>query len=151
MTGQPSSREQIQDRASVNEDWAAVGEAIRSRMRELRLSTARLARETGLSETTIRYIGQPEVRRNRSSLVAISAVLRWRYDHLTNILRREPHRNIRIKPALAQAQNGDIAGLENTVREMDKKIDTLLKHVRREHVRDDAESRGTSRDGTERP
>jgi hypothetical protein len=75
------------------ENWPAVGDAIRERMAQLRISTARLARETELSETTIRYIGQPERGRHRSSLVAISAVLGWRYDHLTNILRGETHKN----------------------------------------------------------
>jgi hypothetical protein len=37
-------------------------------------STEQLARETGLSETTIRYIGEPASRRNRASLVAIAVV-----------------------------------------------------------------------------
>lgn len=75
------------------EDWPAVGNAISERMAEIKISTARLARETGLSETTVRYIAHPGKRRYRSSLVAISAVLGWRYDHLTNILKGEPHRN----------------------------------------------------------
>jgi hypothetical protein len=82
------------------EDWGAVGDAIRIRMRELEMSKAKLAREAGLSQTTVRYLGRSETRNNRSALVAISAVLRWRHDHLLNILRGEPHKNIRIKPPL---------------------------------------------------
>ena len=81
-------------------DWGAVGAAIRDRMRELNMSTAHLARETGLSETTIRYLKDPNSRHNRSALVAISAVLRWRHDHLLNILHGEPHKNVVIKPPL---------------------------------------------------
>src|SRR5579871_4097797 len=66
-------------------------------MRELRFSTAHLARETGLSETTVRYLGKSLSGHNRSTLVAISAVLRWRYDHLVNILHGEPEKNVHIK------------------------------------------------------
>jgi hypothetical protein len=82
------------------DDWGAVGDAIRDRMRELNISTAYLARETGLSETTIRYLRHPNSRHNRSALVAISAVLRWRHDYLLNILHSEPHKNVVIKPPL---------------------------------------------------
>lgn len=52
------------------DDWGAVGDAIGNRMREL-----------------------------RSVLVAISAVLRWRYDHLLNILLGEPQRHCRERSA----------------------------------------------------
>ena len=55
------------------EDWAAVVDAIRKRMRELKMSTAHLARESGLSETTVRYIGQSLSGHNRSTLVAMVA------------------------------------------------------------------------------
>jgi hypothetical protein len=80
-----------------DEDWAAVVTAIRARMRELKVSTAYLARESGLSETTVRYLGQSLNGHNRSTLVALSAVLRWRWDHLTNVLNGEPEKNVHIK------------------------------------------------------
>ena len=75
------------------ENWAAVGDAIRERMRELNMSKATLARETGLSETTIRYIGRPQNGHHKSALVAISAALRWRHDHLMNILSEQPEKS----------------------------------------------------------
>ena len=84
----------------MNDDWEAVGDAIRDRMRELNMSTAGLARETGLSETTIRCFRRSTNKHNRSLLVAVSAVLRWRHDHLLNILHGEPHKNVVIKPPL---------------------------------------------------
>jgi hypothetical protein len=76
-------------------DWSAVRTVVRQRMRELGMSTAALARETGLSETTIRYLGQSsdDKRHRRSTLVVVSAVLRWRYDHLANILHGELNRD----------------------------------------------------------
>jgi hypothetical protein len=80
--------------SSNPEDWVSVGNAIRERMLELKISTAQLARETNLSETTIRYIGDPAVRHNKGNLAGISAVLHWRYDYLTNILLSEPEKNV---------------------------------------------------------
>jgi hypothetical protein len=77
-------------------DWVTVVDAIRKRMRELKISTAHLARESGLSETTVRYLGKSLSGHNRSTLVALSAVLRWRYDHLINILHGEPEKNVHI-------------------------------------------------------
>lgn len=110
----------------AEDDWTAVGEAVRSRMLELKMSKAELARQTGLSETTIRYIGQPGARHNISALVAISAALRWRHDYLTNILHGEPHKNVLIKPPPWQALRAEVAELRKTVHEMDKKLDALL-------------------------
>jgi hypothetical protein len=115
--------------APDGEDWPAVGDAIRARMRELRMTTAGLARETGLSETTIRYLGQPGTCRNRSALVAISAVLRWRYDHLTNILNGEPHKNVRIRPPVEiqveRALAAALGPLTDEMGELSRKIDAL--------------------------
>ena len=123
------------------EDWATVGIAIRNRMRELRISTAQLARETGLSETTIRYIGEPTGRHNRASLVAIAAVLRWRYDYLINILRGEPEKNVIIRrpievslERLLRAEVGsvkeEIAGLRDLVEHINKNIEILAEMCR---------------------
>ena len=112
------------------EDWAAVGDAIRKRMRELKISTAKLARETGLSETTIRYIGQSASGHHKSALVAISAVLRWRYDHLVNILHGEPHKNAppgtQTETRLERVLHAEMAGLKNVVHGIDRKVDVLL-------------------------
>ena len=106
-------------------------------MRELKMSTAHLARETGLSETTIRYIGNPASGHNKSTLVAISAVLRWRYDHLINVLRGEPDKNVAPKrPAEANLQRllrdevdpvrEERASLRDILTGVDQKVDTLI-------------------------
>ena len=108
------------------ENWAAVADAVQARRRELKMSTAELARQTGLSETTIRYLGQPTGRHNRASLVAIAAVLRWRYDHLTNILHGQPEKNVHVKPP-------PLASLERLVRDetaqLRQQIDSLSQTV----------------------
>jgi hypothetical protein len=124
--------------APGNEDWAAVGRAIRERMRERGISSTHLAKETGLSPTTIRHIGEPTTnRRTQSTLVAISAVLDWRYDHLTNILRGEPQKNLPatspIEPHfenLLRAEVGpvkeEVAGIRDIIHVIDRKIDVIL-------------------------
>lgn len=76
-------------------DWASVDRAVTERRGELHMTISYLARETGLSPTTIRYLGTPAGKHNKSTLVALSVVLGWRYNHLINILRGEPEKNIR--------------------------------------------------------
>ena len=114
------------------EDWAAVSVAIRKRMRELHISTAHLARETGLSETTIRYIGNP-VSGHKASLVAIAAVLRWRYDHLINVLHGEPDKNDPADQNLQRLLRDEVdpvreelASLRDIIAGVDQKVDTLI-------------------------
>lgn len=138
-------------------NWAAVDSAIRERTRKLRMPTAILARETGLSETTIRYIGQPDGGHRVHALVAISAVLRWRYDHLTNILHGHPERNTRARPStdaslerLLKAEvvllKDDLSLLKETIHAVGQKIDVHNERVSRGHTRD---ARETGRKRTE--
>src|SRR6185437_8994756 len=115
------------------EDWAAVSVAIRKRMRELHISTAHLARETGLSETTIRYIGNQASGHNKASLVALAAVLRWRYDHLINVLHGEPDKNDPADQSLQRLLRDEVdpvreelASLRDIIVGMDQKVDTLI-------------------------
>jgi transcriptional regulator with XRE-family HTH domain len=69
----------------VDGDWAAVHTAVRRRMLALGLSTAGLSRESGVSETTIRYLRRPE-KRQRSTLVALAAALGCQHDYLVSVL-----------------------------------------------------------------
>lgn len=119
-------------------DWAAVGQAVTERLSELHMSLSYLARETGLSQTTIRYLGTPTRKHNKSTLVVISVVLGWRYDHLINILLGKPGKNIRNpgnSPLEAYFENllraevgpmrEEVAELVKAVNGMGKKIDVL--------------------------
>jgi hypothetical protein len=120
-------------------DWVAVDQAVTERLSELHMSLSYLARETGLSQTTIRYLGTPTRKHNKSTLVAISVVLGWRYDHLRNILHGEPEKNIRDpsnSPLEAYFENllraevgpmrDEVAELVKTVNGIGKKIDVLF-------------------------
>lgn len=121
-------------------DWAAVRQAVAERLSELRMSTSHLARETGLSPTTIRYLGTPAKKHNKSTLVALSVVLGWRYDHLINILLRQPQQNVRnpndgeldaayfenLLHAEVSPMREELAELVNIVSDMGQKIDALV-------------------------
>ncbi|MGH3280611.1 MAG: helix-turn-helix domain-containing protein [Trebonia sp.] len=119
------------------ENWAAVGNALQERMRELKMSKADLARETGLSETTIRYLGRSGNGHYKSALIAISVVLRWRHDHLTNILRGQPEKNVHVKSlGLANLERlvhaevspirDEMSELTEIIQAIEKRIDMLL-------------------------
>lgn len=66
-------------------DWAKVAEAVNLGMKDLDWSLARLSRESGISEHTIRYIREPK-NRQRSILVAISGALGRPHDYLEDVL-----------------------------------------------------------------
>ncbi len=128
--------------AAGEEDWVAVVDAIRKRMRELKMSTAHLARETGLSETTVRYIGKSLSGHNKSTLVAIAGVLRWRYDHLVNILHGEPEKNVHIKRRTEDEiqrllrdeftpVKEQLASLQEIIQTVDTKLDIIASVQRR--------------------
>ena len=96
------------------------------------MPVAELARQTGLSPTTIRYLGM-SARPNGVTLVAISAVLGWRCDHLGNILRGEPGKNVRVRPpaqadlllsvrAESMALREQVQALRETVLALDRKM-----------------------------
>lgn len=121
-------------------DWAAVDQAVTERRRELHMSISYLARETGLSPTTIRYLGSPAGKHNKSTLVALSVVLGWRYNHLINILRGEPEKNIRkpgSSPVEAYYENlllaevapmrEEMAELVEAINGIGKKIDVIFR------------------------
>jgi len=125
--------------APVDEDWAAVGQAMRDRMSQLRMTLDLLAEETGLSPNTIRPIGKPGARCNDATLVAIAAVLEWRYDHLTNILYRKPKNSTSVTSAteayfkdLLHTEVGpvkaEVAVLKDIIQTIDTKIDVIIKN-----------------------
>jgi hypothetical protein len=120
-------------------DWAAVDRAVTERRVQRHMSLSYLARETGLSETTIRYLGSPAKKHTKSTLVAISAVLGWRHDYLLNILLGNPEKNIQPPgespveayfESLLHAEVGplreEVAELVRTVTRMGKQVDVLF-------------------------
>lgn len=96
-------------------DWPAVSAAVRQRRVTLRMSVAELARRSGLSQTTVRYIGgRPN---HRWVLYAIEQGLGWPRGHLIGVLTGKS------PPALA-------ATVADLLVQIDKKVDDLTSLVR---------------------
>lgn len=74
-------------------DWQAVRNAIRVRMRHLEMDDLDLSQKTRLAPGTLNSIFAEKGTSNKSTLVAISAVLGWPYDYLINILHEESSKN----------------------------------------------------------
>lgn len=103
-------------------DWESVEAAVRQRMQTLDMSTARLSRESGVSESTIRYIGQP-AKRQRSTLVALSAALGWRHDYLADLLRDTADQP--ESPGLATGHPMFITDVMTAIGALEVKVDDL--------------------------
>jgi len=111
-------------------NWMAVHAAVHGQMKRLDMSLARLSRESGISETTIRRIGQSE-KRQRSTLVAISAALGYPYDYLVDILRGEadpeaPPRSPAETAFIKRLLRAEVDPLKVKVDVIDGKVDLLL-------------------------
>lgn len=68
-------------------DWPAVREAFLKRAKALGVTTAELARRTGLSETTIRYFGESPA--TPGTVTLLNSALRLPNGHLLATLRGE--------------------------------------------------------------
>jgi lambda repressor-like predicted transcriptional regulator len=121
-----------------NGDWTEVARVVEARLKRLKMSLAYLAQETGLSPNTIRQLGTPAGKHNQSTLVALSAVLGWRHDHLLNIVLRQPEKNVlgpEDSPLEAHFANVlhaevgpikvEMAELKDIVGDMGRKIDVM--------------------------
>ena len=118
---------------------AEVARVVSGRMGQLGISMAELGRRSGLSVNTIRGITGGASRHNRSTLVAISAVLEWPWDYLVNILDGRSEKNVRPRSPLEthlvkladglaeiDALRADIAGLTDVVHQVDRKVNLVI-------------------------
>ena len=132
------------------ENWAAVDDAIRERMRELKMPAANSRARPGYRRRPSATSGGPDRGHHEHALVAISAVLRWRYDHLTNILHGQPEKNTAVRPAsvasLKRALHSevgllkdDLSRLKEAIHAVDDKISVRQAVARQEHAHDPRE------------
>ena len=117
---------------------AEIARVVSGRMGRLGISTAEVRRRSGLSVNTIRSITEGARRHNRSTLVAISAVLEWPWDYLVNILDGRADKNVgqspleahlvRLAAGIAEidALGAKVSGLTDVVHEVDRKISLVI-------------------------
>lgn len=70
---------------TVTSDWSAVAAAVRKRMKALEITAVRLARNTGLSEATIRGIRAGTASPRPDTLARLSRGLGWPDKSLANV------------------------------------------------------------------
>jgi hypothetical protein len=73
---------------------AAVAEVVKARMAELGLSLTALVELSGLSINTVKDVIRPTGNPNKSTLVALSAVLGWAPQYLDDIAHGEAAANV---------------------------------------------------------
>jgi hypothetical protein len=119
----------------VDGNWAGVHTAVHRQMKKLDMSIARLSRESGISEPVIRNIGHPR-KRQRSTLVAISAALGYPYDHLVDVLfgEADPEAPLGSPPetAFIKSLRAEVEPLKVQVDVINGKVDDLLERKREE-------------------
>jgi hypothetical protein len=127
--------------ALAAERRAAVAEAVKARMAELRLSVHGLSKLSGLAVNTIKGVITTTGTPTTGTLVVLSAVLEWDPQHLLNIVSGRADANVTRESLLAAllAKLGTeeaglraaIAALTDDVRRVDAKIDILAELVTR--------------------
>lgn len=102
-------------------DWGAVHTAMCDRLESLGMSIAGLSRESGVSETTIRYLHRPE-KRQRSTLVALSAALGCRPGYLADVLvgLADDDGTETLTPGMEQILSDMQAGFERIISKLDR-------------------------------
>lgn len=116
--------------AAVGDDWAAVAEAIRSRLAELGITQKQLVARSGVSESTIRQLmnNYGPRQRNRHTLEDISKGLNQSADYLNRILHGVAADR---QPDLVDDLRADVAELRVQVANLADRVDTLTDTVAR--------------------
>lgn len=107
----------------MNQDWSAVGAAIRTRLDELGLTMTELASRSGVSLTTVRELVHVLNTRRRQPrvLASLSTALGWPEDHLGAILRG--------RSADASPPADELAAIRAELRALRRRVDALEDRV----------------------
>ncbi|MGD9988845.1 helix-turn-helix domain-containing protein [Pseudonocardia sp.] len=104
----------------MDQDWTAVGEALRSRLDELGMTMTELASKSGVSLTTVRELVHVLNTRRRQprTLVSLSTALGWPAEQLGSVLRgRTLH--------VPTATSGDFASIHAELRDLRHRVEVL--------------------------
>jgi hypothetical protein len=115
--------------------WAAVAEAVWARIADLQWSVRRVGQLSGLSVNTIQGVLHASGHPNKSTLVALSAVLEWDPQHLSGIAHGRAA-NVPRETSLAsllvkqiRGLRADLARLTESTRRTGMKIDVLTSRI----------------------
>lgn len=120
--------------APTAEARAEAARVVRRRMKKLRFSAAEFRKVSGVSVNTLRNITEGTGNPNRTTWIAVSAVLDLPWDYLTNIVYGRPDKNVATSPlemhlakladqfAEIGALRREVAGLTDIVHEINGKL-----------------------------
>jgi transcriptional regulator with XRE-family HTH domain len=102
----------------MNQDWSAVGTAIRARLDDRGMTMTELASRSGVSLTTVRELVHVLNTRRRQprTLASLSSALGWPTDHLGTVLRGHP---------IDDAPADDLAAIRKELRELRHRVEAL--------------------------
>jgi hypothetical protein len=106
----------------LNEDWAAVGRAIASRLEERGMTMTELANQAEVSLTTVRELVHVlnTRRRNPRTLGRISKTLGWPESHLVQVMRNDDSDG-----ADSEAHPDELQRLRREVQELRERVEAL--------------------------
>lgn len=104
----------------MDENWAAVGQAISQRLDERGMTMTDLANQSDISLTTIRELVHvlSTRRRHPRTLGKVSTTLGWPEEHLVQVLRGASEPDARTEP-------GELEALREEVRDLRDRVETL--------------------------
>lgn len=107
----------------MDQDWNAVGDALRARLDELGMTMTDLASKSGVSLTTVRELVHVLNTRRRQprTLVSLSTALGWPGEHLGSVLRG--------RPLSEPTTFDDLASVHNELRDLRRRVEALERAV----------------------
>jgi transcriptional regulator with XRE-family HTH domain len=102
----------------VNQDWTAVGTALRERLDERGMTMTELAGRSGVSLTTVRELVHVLNTRRRQprTLASLSTALGWPAEHLGTVLRGQ---------AAAAPEPGELSAVRRELRDLRRRVEAL--------------------------
>ncbi|GAA4544196.1 helix-turn-helix transcriptional regulator [Pseudonocardia xishanensis] len=109
----------------MEQDWTAVGDALRARLDELGMTMTDLATKSGVSLTTVRELVHVLNTRRRQprTLASLSAALGWPGEHLGSVLRG--------RPTSEPSGFGSLASVHSELQDLRQRVEALERAVRR--------------------
>ena len=102
----------------MNQDWTAVGSALRDRLDERGMTMTELAGRSGVSLTTVRELVHVLNTRRRQprTLASLSTALGWPAEHLGTVLRGQ---------AATEPEPGGLAAVQRELRDLRRRVEAL--------------------------
>ncbi|ODU04166.1 MAG: hypothetical protein ABS81_11625 [Pseudonocardia sp. SCN 72-86] len=112
----------------MNQDWSAVGDALRARLDERGMTMTELAARSGVSLTTVRELVHVLNTRRRQprTLGSLSTALGWPADHLGSVLRNQATPGAHADPPV---ESSHLTAVERELKDLRMRVEALERAV----------------------